>query len=138
MLARTGWPQDYQEQFWDVYPRRVAKKAAMKALDRVRKGSEVPFEVLISAVKIYARAVAGKDVQYVAHPATWLNAGRWDDAPEALGGVVSHAGIAVPGMVRVLADTPQWDAWRKFRGKPLPVDRDGGWWCKTEWPSDDF
>lgn len=86
MLARTDWPEDYLELFWDLYPRRVAKKAAARALDKVRKAREVPFEVLIAAVKIYASAVRGKDMQYIAHPATWLNAGRWDDDPRALCG----------------------------------------------------
>jgi hypothetical protein len=91
MLAPPKWPADYGEQFWEAYPRRVAKKAAMKALDNVRKSGEVPFEVLLSAVLTYARAVAGKDVQYVAHPATWLNAGRWDDDPTAIAGAAKRS-----------------------------------------------
>lgn len=86
MLAKTDWPRDYQEQFWETYPRRIAKKAACKALDKIKKASEVPFEVLLSAVRVYAKSVAKKDMQFIAHPATWLNAGRWDDDPVALGG----------------------------------------------------
>jgi len=31
----------------------------------------------------YAEARAGQDPQYTAHPATWLNAGRWDDEIQA-------------------------------------------------------
>jgi hypothetical protein len=70
---------DFVDQFWRAYPRRVAKKAAVAALDRVRRSDEVDFPRLLDAVRQYARSVAGKDMQYVAHPATWLNQGRWDD-----------------------------------------------------------
>lgn len=92
MLTKSEWPADYREQFWEAYPRRIAKRAAFKVLERVcAKEQGLPFEVLLSAVKVYARSVAGKDMQYVAHPATWLNAGRWDDDPAALGGKAGAA-----------------------------------------------
>lgn len=129
MLARSEWPKDYMEQFWDFYPRRVAKKTALKALEKVKRSNEVPFEVLLSAVKMYARATAGKDRQFVAHPATWINGGRWDDEDLQPKAVVSSTGL-----VRISQDTPQWEAWRVFRGKPFPVDKDGGWWVSSEWP----
>jgi hypothetical protein len=80
------WPPNFFEQFWAAYPRRVAKKAAVAALDRVRRSEEVTFDNLLDGVRIYARSVAGKDPQYIAHPATWLNGARWDDEPAALGG----------------------------------------------------
>jgi hypothetical protein len=64
--------------FWKEYPRRVAKIAAFKAfLKAVKLGVE--NEVIIAGVRKYRTAVAGKDPEYIAHPATWLNAGRWDD-----------------------------------------------------------
>jgi len=31
-------------------------------------------------------------------------------------------------------DSPQWQAWCQHRGRPLPVDRDGGWHVPSEWP----
>lgn len=82
------WPPNYADIFWSEFPRRVAKQAAMKALDKVRK-SGVSFEKVIAGVRIYARTVAGKDIQFVCHPATWLNQGRWDDEQ-------SHIGAAQP------------------------------------------
>ena len=75
------WPSNYAEQFWRIYPRRVAKRAAMKALDRVRRSGEVSFAELLAAVERYAAATSTKDIQFVCHAATWLNAGRWDDEP---------------------------------------------------------
>jgi|SRR5215831_18374610 len=79
------WPADFAERFWAAYPRRVAKKAAMRALDRVRRLGEVEFPALLEAVALYAESVAGKDLQFVAHASTWLNQGRWEDDPDHLG-----------------------------------------------------
>ena len=78
---QPAWPPDYAEQFWRAYPRRVAKKAALRALERVRRSGEFSFSALLAAVDRYAAATASKDIQFVAHPATWLNHGRWDDEP---------------------------------------------------------
>ena len=42
-------------------------------------------DVIITAAVSYAAAQQGKDPQYVAHPATWLNGERWlDEAPSHL------------------------------------------------------
>jgi len=84
MLQIPTWPIDAFDQFWELYPRRVGKKAALREFEKIQRRNEVPFEVLISAVKIYARSRIGKEMQYVAHPSTWLHQGRWDDEPDAL------------------------------------------------------
>ena len=136
MLARSEWPNDYAEQWWDAYPRKVSKKYALKCLDRIRKSGEVPFEVLLSAVKFYARSVVGKDMKYVAHPASWLNAGRWDDDPAALldGKVLAPALPMANGMVLIRRGTPQAIAWEKHRGRPIPWGQSGVWAVEREWP----
>jgi hypothetical protein len=86
LFSHATWPTDFADQFWRVYPRRVAKRAAMAALERVHRSGEVAFPTLLEAVERYAESVAGKDIQFVAHPATWLNQGRWEDDPAGLGG----------------------------------------------------
>ena len=73
------WPNDWFEQFWKFYPRRIARKAAWNALYKVMRNREVEFDKLIQAVQNFAAHVRGKDVQYIPHPATWINQGRWDD-----------------------------------------------------------
>lgn len=70
------WPADYREQFWNRYPRRVGKKAALTKLDNVRRADEVAFDALLAAV----RRIDTKELQYVPHPATWLHQGRYLDA----------------------------------------------------------
>ena len=81
--AEDNWPDDYQDQFWKTYPRRVAKIAAMKALDKARAAG-VDFAKILTSVEQYKEQIARKrtEPQYVAHPATWLNQGRWDDEPD--------------------------------------------------------
>ena len=75
---RVTYPPAF-EAFWDAYPKHKDKKAALKAWKRATK--EVPNDTLIEAAKAYA-ADKTRDPQYTKHPATWLNAGAWDDQPD--------------------------------------------------------
>jgi uncharacterized protein YdaU (DUF1376 family) len=73
-------PPEGFDEFWSVYPRKVAKPAAVKAYAKAVASHGV--EVVIEGAKRYAAAVMGKDAQYIAHAATWLGAERWaDDLP---------------------------------------------------------
>lgn len=77
--ADDGWPKDYRDRFWSVYPNKVGKGDALAKLDRIRKGRRVSFDKLMSGLDAY---IASKppDRQWC-NPATWLNQGRWDDEP---------------------------------------------------------
>jgi hypothetical protein len=68
------------DEFWRSYPRKVGKQAAAKAYARALKAAT--HERIMSGVEDYRIRMAGKDPQYVAHPATWLNGGRWEDEPD--------------------------------------------------------
>lgn len=76
--GRATYPPAF-EAFWDAYPKHKDKKAALKAWKQATK--EVPNETLIEAATAYA-ADKTRDPQYTKHPATWLNAGAWDDQPD--------------------------------------------------------
>lgn len=69
--------------FWAAYPKRVGKDAASKAFAKAmrRITDPDPLAVILAGIE---RAMPGwDDPQFIPHPATWLNAGRWeDDAPE--------------------------------------------------------
>ena len=60
-----------------MYPRKVGKTAARKAFAKVRK--DVDMDVLMAGLERYVKSVKGKESQFVAHPASWLNGGRWED-----------------------------------------------------------
>jgi len=66
------------EIFWNVYPRKVAKKAAEVAFAKAIK--HTPFALILSGAGRYAKD-PNRVEAYTAHPATWLNAHRWLDDP---------------------------------------------------------
>ena len=64
--------------FWNVYPRKVAKKSAEAAFVKAIK--HTPFALILSGAGRYAND-PNRVEAYTAHPATWLNAHRWLDDP---------------------------------------------------------
>nr|DAS15195.1 MAG TPA: replisome organizer protein [Caudoviricetes sp.] len=66
--------------FYAVYPRHVGKEAARRAFVKAVKAG-TPAADIIEGARRYAAATAaaGTETRYIAHPATWLNAGRWSD-----------------------------------------------------------
>jgi hypothetical protein len=68
--------QDF-EKFWFEYPNKRGKQAAEKAF--VKALSNVDAATLIAGAKRYAGDPNLPDLKFVKHPATWLNAGCWDD-----------------------------------------------------------
>lgn len=62
--------------FWESYPRKTAKKAALKAWNKIKPNSELCGRIkraLEAQTKIWT------DPRYIPYPATWLNGERWDD-----------------------------------------------------------
>jgi hypothetical protein len=77
-------PLDHDfEVWWQLVPRKVGKGQARKAYRAARKKADA--ETLETGVKHFAQACRGKDEQYIAHPATWLNGERWLDEAGASG-----------------------------------------------------
>lgn len=68
-------------EFWVCYPRKKGKQQALRAWEKAIKTGVEPAAI-IEGAKRYALERDGEDPQYTAHPATWLNAGRWDDEPD--------------------------------------------------------
>lgn len=62
--------------FWSVYPRRVGKISAMKAWAKSVKIADE--QEILQAAREFAVSDVGLG-DFCPHPATWLNAGRWDD-----------------------------------------------------------
>ena len=66
------------KEFWSLYPRKVAKANAEKAFKK-KCVNEKAYTDIMRGLKNYITACKGKDPQYIAHPATWLNGERWND-----------------------------------------------------------
>ena len=70
-------PSKEFDAFWTQYPRKIGKDAARRAYAKAMK--KTTAEKIAAGVEHLRIQVAGKDQQFTPHPATWLNAGRWDD-----------------------------------------------------------
>lgn len=65
------------DQWWTAYPRKVEKRAARKAWDKVLREHRTDPETLILEAKRYADVFAGS--RFIKHPGTWLNGDCWLD-----------------------------------------------------------
>lgn len=68
---------DEFDQWYARYPKKEAKENARKAFAKARKTASL--QELLEGLERYCSSVKGKDRQYIALPASWLNAGRWQD-----------------------------------------------------------
>lgn len=66
------------EEFWEKYPRKVAKKYAYECYSRL-KMTENLHQTMLSALDKQKRSKAWEDEKYIPHPSTWINQHRWDD-----------------------------------------------------------
>jgi hypothetical protein len=67
------------DEFWKTYPRKVGKSAAMKSF--VRLGCHRMMDRIMPAIERAKKSFdwIKDNGQYIPHPTTWLNQGRWDD-----------------------------------------------------------
>lgn len=92
---RDGEPGGFAD-WWAAYPRKVGKDAARKAYSAALKRASAAD--LLAGLK---RAKFSDDPQFIPHPSTWLNAGRWQDEAGGTSSAATAAPIAAP-------DHPWW------------------------------
>lgn len=74
------------QSFWSAYPKKVGKEAARKIWARLKPSQELLDRMLRAINEQCQSDQWQKDQgQFVPHPATWLNQGRWDDEPTLIG-----------------------------------------------------
>lgn len=66
-------------EFYNLYPRKNGKQDAFKAFKKVIKNES--FDVILAGVIRLANDPNKPAKQYLPYPATWLNAGGWEDEP---------------------------------------------------------
>lgn len=74
---------DLSASIYAEYPRKVARKSALKAIGLVL--ATTSSEHLLERTKAFATATASwpeADKQFIPHPATWFNRGSYEDDPE--------------------------------------------------------
>ena len=69
------------DEFWSKYPRKVAKKAAMQAFAKLPIDEQ---ELAVDALDTHLECWKIKETatDFIPHPATWLNQGRYFDELE--------------------------------------------------------
>lgn len=81
----AAWIPQRFAAFWEKYPKKVAKQAAMKAFSKIIKAQpdvDVFMKVLMASLEWWkSRPNWQSDGgNYIPHPATWLNRGSWEDS----------------------------------------------------------
>lgn len=66
------------EEFWQKYPRKVAKKYAFDCYLRLEMTEEL-HQMMLSSLEKQKRLKTWADVRYIPYPSTWLNQHRWED-----------------------------------------------------------
>ena len=71
---------DLFNQFWDAYPKHIAKQSAVKAFEKL-KPDEKLLEAMLKAIELQKESKQWeKDGgAFIPYPATWLNQRRWED-----------------------------------------------------------
>ncbi len=128
--ART-WaaePEGFAE-FYDTYPRKAARTAAVRAYLKVVP-KQISAEALLERTKQFAREWVKRprqELKFCPHPATWLNGGRFmDDPAEA-----SPDGAESPANHLPLRRPDEFtnEDWMDA----LELHRDGQCWPEQEW-----
>jgi len=115
--------QEQFEQFWKIYPRKVAKADARKAWAQTEK-IRPDLQTIITAVQAACKTDQWmrSGGQFIPHASTWLRGERWEDAHEVvLPDVVNEkpwhetaSGIEAKG--KELGITPdQFETWPQFK-----------------------
>jgi hypothetical protein len=111
------------DQFWAIYPRKIAKADARKAWLQT-KDVRPDITTVISAITAACRTESWmkQGGVFIPYPATWLRGERWEDELEVvLPGVVNEkpwhetaSGIEAKGKELGL-DPSQFDHWQAFK-----------------------
>lgn len=71
------------DEFWKVYPKKVAKAQALKAWSKLKPDADLQQVILNALERQKQSAQWQKDNgQFIPYPATWLNNYRWEDVQE--------------------------------------------------------
>ena len=74
------YSQEFEKDFWVIYPRRDNKKRAKEKYCSLRNGG-VEKDVIINGLKAYIKQwrKAGTEAEFIPMASTWLNQERYDD-----------------------------------------------------------
>jgi hypothetical protein len=68
-------------EFWGLYPKKVAKPNAQKAYIKAILTTK-QHKAVMDGLRTQLAGLLARDAEHRPHPASWLNARRWEDIPE--------------------------------------------------------
>lgn len=78
-IAKKELRERQFKEFWQIYPRKVNKKQAIKKWQKINPDDEL-FKKIIQALNTtISTEWKNRDEQYIPHASTWLNNERWND-----------------------------------------------------------
>lgn len=95
VIACPKKPDDRFDEFWKLYPRKVAKTPAHKAYLKAIK--ETDHATLVAGITAQIGWGIFAEPRYSPHAATWLGAGRWADERDGSGKGVAGGSDPRPG-----------------------------------------
>jgi hypothetical protein len=81
---KASKPPSRFDEFWAAYPRKVGRKAAQKAFDKLAPNTELLTTILAALVAQAASPKWLMEPQFIPHASTWINGQRWEDAVEGI------------------------------------------------------
>jgi hypothetical protein len=71
------------DEFWSAYPKKVGKKAAWTAWNKIKPNAELHDKIMtaIGRARVTDQWMR-ENGRFIPNPTTWLNQGRWDDEYE--------------------------------------------------------
>jgi hypothetical protein len=65
-------------EFWVLYPRKISKRVAEKSWSKMTPQEQSDaLEAITNHLEYWK--LKNTETEYIPHPATWLNQGRWED-----------------------------------------------------------
>ena len=78
--------------FWDQYPKKVAKPAAAKAWSKIKPTGQTLADLMTGLIQQKTSPDWVKDGgQFIPHASTWINGRRWEDEPTSMGSNPTHS-----------------------------------------------
>lgn len=77
-LAKMKAPLVF-EQFWEEYPRKVAKREALAVWIKLDVGPELFIDIMEGLKAYKEKEWKGREIDKIPHARTWLNQRRWED-----------------------------------------------------------
>lgn len=86
---------DTFETFWKAYPKKVGKEKCFNWFKSHKVDSDL-LNKMLDKIEEYKNTKQWSNSQYIPHPYTWLNQGRWDDEIETKDSFTSQSKYEVP------------------------------------------